>query len=67
MESGQYLKCLGAIAGCCAGFFVGFAISYYAGDHGDVESAFISVLTMPLGIIAGAFAGWFGVRWLERR
>ena len=38
-----------------AGYVLGFAASYYLGDYGDVGSAFIAVVTCPIGIVLGLF------------
>lgn len=35
------------------GYALGWAASYYLGDHGDVGSAFLTLLTVPLGIVTG--------------
>ena len=59
-------KSLAALAGAYAGFFVGFATSYFLGDHGDVGSAFIALLTIPLGMISCALLSWFALRRIER-
>ncbi|GAB6845042.1 hypothetical protein JCM2811A_40440 [Methylorubrum rhodinum] len=39
------------------GYGLGWVASYHLGDHGDVESALLSVLTVPLGVIIGAVSG----------
>lgn len=35
------------------GYASGWAASYYLGDHGDVGSAFLVLLTVPLGVVTG--------------
>ena len=59
-------KSLAAIVGACVGYFVGFALSYFLGDHGDVGSAFIALLTIPLAMITCALLSWFALRRIER-
>ena len=54
-------KSLAAIVGAYGGYFAGFALSYYIGDHGDVGSAFIAFLTIPLAMISCALSAWYGV------
>lgn len=39
------------------GYVLGWVASYYLGDHGDVGSAFLTLLTVPLGVVIGAVAG----------
>jgi len=35
------------------GYALGWAASYYLGDKGDVGSAFLTLLTVPLGVVSG--------------
>lgn len=62
----MFAKSLAAIVVAYAGYFAGFALSYYLGDHGDVGSAAIAVLTIPVAMTLGALLGWFGLRRIER-
>ncbi|GAB6974518.1 hypothetical protein JCM16408A_52730 [Methylobacterium phyllosphaerae] len=39
------------------GYVLGWVASYYLGDHGDVATAFLTLLTVPLGVVIGAVAG----------
>jgi hypothetical protein len=61
-------KFLWAIILARVGYTLGLILAIdYLGDHGDVRSAFIGTfITIPLGVIAGALAGWFSMRGLER-
>jgi hypothetical protein len=60
-------KGLAAIIGAYAGYLTGFALSYYLGDHGDVGSAAMAVLTIPVAMISGTLFGWLGLRRIERK
>ena len=50
-----------------SGFVVGFACAYYLGDHGDVGSAFVAVLTCPIGILVGIIGSAFAADWLTNK
>lgn len=39
------------------GYVLGWVASYYLGDRGDVGTAFLTLLTIPLGVVIGAVAG----------
>lgn len=39
------------------GYVLGWVASYYLGDRGDVGTAFLTLLTVPLGVVIGAVAG----------
>lgn len=39
------------------GYVLGFAACYYLGDHGDVGSAYLALLTVPIGVLLGAVTG----------
>jgi hypothetical protein len=38
------------------GYVLGWAASYHLGDHGDVGSAFLTLFTVPFGVVLGAIA-----------
>ena len=56
-QVGIFLLAIGPLA--YGGYCCGIAASYYLGDRGDVGSAFISVMTVPIGIVLGLIASWF--------
>jgi hypothetical protein len=60
-------KSLVALVAAGAGYFVGFALAYYLGDHGDVGTVATAVLTIPAAMTSGGVLGWFGMRRIERR
>jgi hypothetical protein len=62
------IKSLVALIMAWAGYIVGMVLAIdYLGDHGDVGSAFMAAITVPIGVALGASLGWFGVRRAERK
>ena len=60
-------KCFGVIIGAYAGYVAGTRFAYFAVEHGDVGSAALAVLTIPVGMIAGISLGYLGLQRIERR
>jgi hypothetical protein len=62
-------KVVAIVFGAWLGYALGFVISYYTGDHGDVESAFDSILWVPVGMLVCSIGAYFlasrGLRRLE--
>jgi hypothetical protein len=44
-------KVIAVAFGVWLGYAVGFVISYYTGDHGDVGSAFDLIVWVPVGVL----------------
>lgn len=53
-QIGIFLLAVGPLAS--GGYCCGMAAAYYLGDRGDVGSAFIAVVTVPIGIVLGLIA-----------
>jgi len=41
------------------GYVLGFIVSYYTGDHGDVGSAFDLILWVPVGMLLCSIGAYF--------
>jgi len=60
-------KIVGLALGAYAGFIAGMILSYYLGDHGDVESAASAVLLVPIGVIIGSLLAYLVLRQFDKR
>jgi ABC-type dipeptide/oligopeptide/nickel transport system permease subunit len=45
--------------GMWLGYALGFIVSYYTGDHGDVGSAFDLILWVPVGMLVCSISAYF--------
>jgi len=52
-------KVIAVAFGVWLGYIVGFIISYYTGDHGDVGSAFDLILWAPVGMLVCSISAYF--------
>lgn len=45
--------------GMWLGYALGFIVSYYTGDHGDVGSAFDLILWVPVGMLVCSISAYY--------
>ena len=53
------LKVVAVLFGAWLGYLASFAIGYYAGDRGDVSSAFLTMILVPIMILICSVAAYF--------
>jgi ABC-type dipeptide/oligopeptide/nickel transport system permease subunit len=52
-------KVVAVVFGMWLGYLLGFVVSYYTGDHGDVGSAFDLILWVPVGMLFCSIGAYF--------
>jgi hypothetical protein len=55
-------KIVGLALGAYAGFAAGIILPYYLVDHGDVGSAALSIVLVPIGVVIGPLLVYFVLR-----
>jgi hypothetical protein len=52
-------KAIAVVFGAWLGFLLSLLVGYYVGDRGDVGSALLTVIFMPIGILSCSIGAYF--------